>query len=77
MCCIQTNVLWSNVFISDVVELRRVIGEELVLELVESSSEESDRLAVRSCFTALMTCPDDVIQKQLNILHERLKRDCW
>ena len=63
-------------FVSGVVELRDIVGEELVSKLVESSGDESDQLAVRSCFTALMTCPDDVVQRKLKALLERLQRNC-
>jgi len=69
-------LLLFGVFNSELAELRHIIGEELISKLVESSGEESDRLAVRACFTTLMMCPDDVVQKQLNKLTERLQCNC-
>jgi len=72
----SADVWQSCACISEVSELRHIIGEELISKLVESDGEESDRLAVRACFTALMMSPDDIVQKQLNTLRERLQRNC-
>jgi len=74
---VKANVYCSTAFISEIVELRHIIGEELISKLAESSGDESDQLAVRDCFTALMTCPNDIVQRQLKALLERLQRNCW
>ena len=63
-------------YISGVDELRHIVGEELTSKLVESCGDDSDQLAMRDCFTALMTCPNDVVQRQLKALLERLQRNC-
>jgi len=61
---------------SEVVELRHIVGEELISKLVESSDDASDQHAMRNCFTALMTSPNDVVQCQLKALVERLQLNC-
>ena len=70
------NVRRFTVFIVDILELRHIIGEDLISKLVESRGDEADQHAVRDCFTALMTCPVDVIQQQLKALLGRLQRNC-
>lgn len=57
-------------------ELCHIIGEELTSKLVKSEGGESDRRAVRDCFMALMKCADDIVQRQLNALVDRLQRNC-
>ena len=63
--------------ISEVVELRYIVGEELISKLDKGSGDESDQRVVRDCFTALMTCPDDVVRQQLMVLLKRLQHECW
>jgi len=64
------------VFYSEVVELGQIVGAELISKLAESTDAESEQLAVRECFTALMTCSNDVVQRQLNLLLDRLQCSC-
>jgi len=68
ICLSQTNV---SIYFLDIVELRHIVGDELIGKLVKSTGNESDQRAMRDCFTALMTCPNDVVQQQLTALIER------
>ena len=62
---------------SEIVELRHIVGKELISKLIRSAEDESDQSALRECFTALMTFPTDVVRHQLEALVNRLQCNCW
>lgn len=58
-------------FLEVVPELRTVIGEEAVNELL-MTEEATMHQALKKCFHSLMTCPKEMIETQLQILERRL-----
>jgi mannose-6-phosphate isomerase len=60
-------------YLKDVSELQQIVGDVLILKLASSFDENSVKLAVQDCFTALMTCADSVVEQQLKSLVSRLE----
>ena len=53
-------------------ELGSIMGASLTAALGAATNEGDVQSAVQDCFTALMTCPPDVINDKLNALVSRL-----
>ncbi len=53
-------------------EFCAVIGEDRAGKLASSANEDEEQAALRSCFSALMTCDPDKIQTELQKLVDRL-----
>ncbi len=50
-----------------------MIGESLAAELSKTNNSAEERAAVKKCYTAMMTCSDDEVKKNLNDLICRLQ----
>jgi GTP cyclohydrolase I len=68
---------WSSFTV--VPELMTVIGQDAVYELLMTEEARMNQV-LKKCFHALMTCPKEIIETQLQILQKRLvslgKRRC-
>ncbi|KAG8228285.1 hypothetical protein J437_LFUL006253 [Ladona fulva] len=70
-------------FLENIVELRILVGQEVASQLM-NSDETGLQKALKDCFSALMTCPDDRVLTQTNAFIARLsnldedsrERDC-
>lgn len=62
-------------FLKALPELRAVVGEQNAVDLETSTNDEESKLALKSCFYALMTCPKEAVEVQLSALVNRHSKE--